>query len=351
MYFKIKALHELGCKVHLHAFTYGDRNPSPELDKITESVQYYPRESIHGALLSGLPYIISSRASKSLERRLTAESFPVFFDGLHCAAFLDSPGLKDRIKILRLHNIEWQYYRALAKHSSALHMRMHYQLEWRKLRKFETGNLKNATNLLPISERDTDYFRSIYGDKVIRIPPFHKFRDVRIKTGKGDFVLFHGDLSVAENQRAVYTLIKDVFSKIPYKVVIAGRKPPPGLKKMIETIPNIVLKADVSSQEMQTLMEQAQIQVVHVLQTAGFKVKLLYAMFTARNCLCNTAGIVEHAFEPFVKIYNNPSEMIDLIESGMQQQITEEVIATRRKALFPAYDNLENARRILELVN
>lgn len=351
IYYKIKTLHELGCKVHLHAFTYGGRKPSPELEEITQSVRYYTRESIPGALLSELPYIIASRASASLNRRLIAEPFPVLFDGLHCTASLDSPGLKDRIKIVRLHNIEWQYYRALAKYSSALHLRLHYQLEWRKLRRFEAGNLKNANYLLTISERDTKYFRSIYGDNVLRIPPFHTFRDLSIHPGKGDFILFHGDLAVAENQKVVYTLIKEVFSKITYKVVIAGRKPPPGLVKMTESFPNIVLKADVTSQEMQTLMEQAQVQVVHVLQTAGFKVKLMYAMFTARYCVCNTAAIVEPAFTPFIKIYNNSAEMIELIELCMQQQNTEYDIANRRKALFSGFDNLENARRILELVS
>ena len=45
MFYKIKALHELGIKIHLHCFEYG-RGQQPELNKYCEEVFYYQREII-----------------------------------------------------------------------------------------------------------------------------------------------------------------------------------------------------------------------------------------------------------------------------------------------------------------
>ena len=45
IYFKIKALSDLGCKIYLHCY-YSERKPSSHLEQLCESVNYYPRKSI-----------------------------------------------------------------------------------------------------------------------------------------------------------------------------------------------------------------------------------------------------------------------------------------------------------------
>jgi hypothetical protein len=41
VYYKVKALAELGVKVHLHCFEYG-RGQAPELEPYCAEVHYYP---------------------------------------------------------------------------------------------------------------------------------------------------------------------------------------------------------------------------------------------------------------------------------------------------------------------
>src|ERR1700759_4192489 len=82
VYYKIKALHDLGIKIHLHCFHYG-REQSVELEEICHSVQYYERKKFYKALYSSVPYIVGSRQSGELLDNLSSDEHPVLFEGLH----------------------------------------------------------------------------------------------------------------------------------------------------------------------------------------------------------------------------------------------------------------------------
>ena len=65
MFFKVKALSEIGVKVHLHCFHYG-RPKAKELDKLCASVHYYPRHTGKHQLFNSLPYVVVSRRGEAL---------------------------------------------------------------------------------------------------------------------------------------------------------------------------------------------------------------------------------------------------------------------------------------------
>ena len=44
IFYKIKALHQLSVKIHLHCFTYNHNEPQNELNKYCEEVFYYKRQ-------------------------------------------------------------------------------------------------------------------------------------------------------------------------------------------------------------------------------------------------------------------------------------------------------------------
>ena len=114
VYFKIKALVDEGVKVHLHTFHYG-RDKSDVLDALCESTHYYPRGKFYQAIYSSVPYIVGSRQSDSLLSNLAADEHPVIFEGLHTCLYLTHPALKHKLKVVRMHNIEWDYYKSLGK--------------------------------------------------------------------------------------------------------------------------------------------------------------------------------------------------------------------------------------------
>ena len=69
VYYKLKALHAKGVKVHLHCFQYG-REESSHLESLCEEVKYYPRNVSRAQLFTRLPYIVISRNSEKLIQEL-----------------------------------------------------------------------------------------------------------------------------------------------------------------------------------------------------------------------------------------------------------------------------------------
>ena len=113
VFYKIKALSEIGVKVILHCFEYG-REEAAELNQYCEKVYYYPRKTGLLHQFSFLPYIVNTRKSKVLLTNLQKDNHPILFEGLHCCYYLNHPILEKRQKIVRMHNIEWEYYQHLA---------------------------------------------------------------------------------------------------------------------------------------------------------------------------------------------------------------------------------------------
>ena len=86
VFYKIKSLSTLNCKIFLHCF-YSDRKQQQELKKYCEQVFYYPRKkSLKSFVFSKNPFLIQSRYAKSLIKNLKKFDYPILFDGLQSTA-------------------------------------------------------------------------------------------------------------------------------------------------------------------------------------------------------------------------------------------------------------------------
>ena len=112
---RLVALKSLGLRIHLHCFVYGSFTPQAKLDEVAEKVYYYPRVVKPVLFSRGQPYIVTSRKSKQLLKNLSADLSPILFEGIHTTGLADQ--LKGRKLLLRAHNVEHQYYAALANQS------------------------------------------------------------------------------------------------------------------------------------------------------------------------------------------------------------------------------------------
>ncbi len=77
LFYKLKALHQLGIKIHLHCFTQ-DRNPQEELNKYCVSVNYYQRKKNSSSFSLTLPLIVKSRQNKELIANLKKDNHPFY---------------------------------------------------------------------------------------------------------------------------------------------------------------------------------------------------------------------------------------------------------------------------------
>ncbi len=93
-------------------FEYG-RGEQPVLNDYCSEVSYYGRHEGHKGFSHKLPYIVCSRSNGQLLERLLQDDYPILLEGIHCTYLLNDERFSQRRIILRLHNVEYQYYRQL----------------------------------------------------------------------------------------------------------------------------------------------------------------------------------------------------------------------------------------------
>ena len=347
MFYKIKALKESGVDVHLHCFHYG-RKKSDVLSSICKSVNYYERQMSNKLLFSSEPFIIASRRSEELVKNLSQDDSPVLFEGLHCCAYLSSTELSKKKKLVRTHNIEHDYYRGLADVEQRIVKRMYFRREAKKLERFEK-KLSLADAVLAISPADAKSLSLRYKN-VLHIMAFHPYENVVSKKGKGNFALYHGNLEVGENNQAALFLVKEVFARSKHQLIIAGNNPSSELKKAIADKKNIVLKANISTEEIDELITNAHVNILPTFQATGIKLKLLAALFRGRFCVVNSPMVANTGLESLCVIGETSLALLSRLNECFAKEFGDEEIEKRKNLLAEKFSNKMNAAKILEMI-
>jgi hypothetical protein len=347
VFYKIRSLSQLGIKIYLHCFHYG-RDESEELAKMCEKVYYYPRKKFYQAIYSKVPYIVGSRKSGELLTNLTGDDYPILFEGLHTCFYLNHPSLKDKLKAVRMHNVEWDYYRSLKEAERNYLIKFYFYYESKKLKRFE-DELKFADKIFAISKTDYEYLRLSY-ENIFYVPAFHNNENVTAKTGHGDYILYQGNLSVAENNQAAMFIAKKIAEGLPYKFIIAGKQPTNALKKEIKNIHNITLIESPGFEKMAALMADAHINLLFTFQNTGIKLKLLNSLYRGRFCVVNNKMVNYTGLESLCTVEDNPNATKRIIGELMNTDFTQQEIDKRSLVLDEGFGNHANALKIAEEV-
>lgn len=344
VFFKIKALSECGLKIHLHCFQYG-RKPSYLLERLCEKVYYYPRKKIYRGLVSQVPYIVGSRINPDLLERLSSDPFPILFEGLHTCAYLDHPLLKDKKKAVRMHNVEWQYYKGLFDHSSDPFKSIYYAVESKKLLRFEAV-LVHADIIFAISKTETEYLKNRFPQTQLLFP-FHGRKTIESKPGKGHFMLYHGNLSVPENEDAVLWLMENLETDNSFPLIVAGKKPTARLKTVSESRQGIKLLENPTSEEMDQLIEEAHIHLLPTFQSTGVKLKLIKSLFLGRFVLVNKMMTAGTGLENLCQSFEEKDGLNQKIKFLQNQPFDNREIENRKKMLQD-FDDEKGALKIIQ---
>ncbi|MFK8010339.1 MAG: glycosyltransferase [Saprospiraceae bacterium] len=345
VFYKIKALHNQGINIILHAFEYG-RGKSPELEKYCSQVHYYHRSLSPIKQLSVLPFIVKTRNVNTLLQNLKKDNYPILFEGLHTCYFLNHPALVKRKKYIRMHNVEWQYYAHLAKMESNILKKTYFKLESEKLRSFE-NKIENVDGILAISKVDEQYFKRKYPSvSTHHIPAFHPNEKVEIKEGRGDYILFHGDLSVKDNEQAAVFLLEKIMQSVDYQLIIAGLNPSEKLKALILKTKNAKLKANVSNEQMEILIKNAHVNILLSFQSAGMKLKLLNALFKGRFCVVNDFMVRNTGLEDLCLVGKTAEDFQKILSDIFQKEFSQNEILERKERLEIDFSNQKIANEI-----
>ena len=346
VFYRVKALIEAGVKVHLHCFEYG--RGEQEILKRCHEVKYYKRDMSFAKQLSLTPFIVNSRRSEALVQDLLKDDYPILCEGLHTTAVLLDKRLKNRRIYVRAHNVEHDYYNGLGGSERCGWKRLFYHAEAWKLRRYEPV-LKRAAGIFAISQQDVEHFSKCYRN-VALVPGFNAADSVCSETGRGDFVLYHGNLSVRENEDAAKWLIENVFAELDMACIVSGLNPSEKLKKLVEKYSNVTLVANPDDAEMIDLLRQAQVNILVTNQPTGLKLKLLNALYNGRFCLVNSDMVKGTSLESLCVVADEPKQMIAEIKRLMEEDFTEDDIEERDAQMRQLYDNEANAQKIIRAI-
>jgi hypothetical protein len=347
VYYKLFWLKKKGIRIHLHCFEYG-RPHAEQLENLCESVTYYPRATGITSHITLLPYTVKSRQSNDLEKNLQKNDFPILFEVLHTCYLLDDPKFKDRIKIYRHSNIEHEYYKHLA-HSERSQIKKYYLLkEAAALEKFEKI-VDHANIIMAVNEHDAKYYREKYREpKVVYLPSFHMNERVVIPQGRGNYVLYNGNLSVGENNEAAIWLVDNVFAKLEFQVIIAGLNPSEELMNKIAQHNHIDLAENPTDAEMTELIHNAHVHCLYTAQATGLKLKLLNVLFGGRFIVCNQnmlEGTGLHANKGLLVTKKYIEEVKRCFDKDFNDTLIEE-----RKSILDKFSNSTNADLLIKTI-
>jgi len=349
LFHKIRLLHAAGIQIHLHCFEYG-RGEQPILNDYCVEVNYYERHEGHKGFSYKLPYIVCSRSNGQLLERLLRDDHPILLEGIHCTYLVNDPRFKDRKLILRLHNVEYQYYRQLYFCEKSLLKKIYYHHESNLLRQYE-HRIADKMKILAVSPRDSELYRQEFGaENIDTLPVFLPFEEVRSKEGTGCFCLYHGNLSVPENEQVVIWLLKKVFSLLEMPFIISGKSPSVKLTRLIHQYPHTCLIPDPSEEELQDLIAKAQINILPSFNCTGIKLKLLNALYNGRHCIVNKDAVEDTGLEPLCHVADNAGTFRSLVTSLAEKPFTREEISSRDSILGKLFNQQKNLQKLLHTI-
>ena len=346
VFYRIKALSELGFEITLHCFEYG-RGQQIELEKYTSTVHYYRRKKSVKDIFKKKPFIVASRESSELLSNLNLDESPILFEGLHTCAFLNHSSLKSRSKMVRTHNIEHDYYSGLANASSGW-KKIYFSREAKKLKTFESI-LAHANHIFAIQEEDVAHFKTI-NSKVSLLTASTPDMNASIYSTTENYCLYHGNLSILENQQAIFWLSNNVSFPDGVRFIIAGKNPSKEIlalnkKKEIEVV------ANPSDQQMSELIQAARIHLLYTEQGTGLKLKLLTALNSSGHVLVNTTMLEGTSLKPFCQVAENGPSFIKTIAKNISVPLTETKFNERKMMLSYQFNTKKNLGSFVNILD
>ncbi len=349
LFYKLKTLHQQGIQIHLHCFCK-DEQPQIELTKYCVEIHYYKRNTGVKNFSLTIPYMVNSRNSDKLLQNLNKDNYPVLLEGIHCTYHLFKNNLLNRKVFVRLHNVEFEYYKHLAKNETNIFKRWYFLHESKLLKRYEK-DIANKATFIAVSEYDIELYKNEFGVvKNYFIPVFIPQRKIEYTTNIGTYCLYHGNLSINENEKAVLWLLKNVFNSTDFPLVITGKNPSKKLIRLAKSKANSCIIQNPINSDLKDLITKAQINILPSFNNTGVKLKLINSLQSGKHCIVNLQGVQGSGLEELCHIANTACAMQQKINLLFKTPVSEQEINGRNNLLQQLYNNEENAKKLIALI-
>lgn len=346
VYYKIKALHDLGYTIYLHCFAKSIPENFTELQSITEKVFFYKTVYNPFKLFSLLPFALLSRDNPQLLENITRLEAPILFEGLKTTLLISRGQLKNYKKILRQHNIEHDYMEGIASSEKNLLKKMIYWLESRKLKSYEKV-ISGFDHVLTLSHFEDVYVNEKFGNSAY-VPVFHGNDKVAELTGFGKYAMYHGDLTLSDNKESARFII-ELFKELDYPLIIASGSGEDFVKTLIGSSKNIKFIALRDFTHLKQLLNEAHINIIWSFQKSGTKLKLINALFHSRYCIINDNIIDDVNISQLCTIATTGEDVVEAVNRLKQSEYND--YHSRANVLEIHLNDKKNAVLIDKIIN
>lgn len=345
VFYKLAALHALGYDIYLHCFVDDDVKPPEMLRKFTKEVFFYRRKKKQNSykMLSIFPFAVRSRYHKDLFVNVMSIDAPILFEGQQTTFLASRHDLSGRKVVLRLHNLEANYFLGQSRSEENWFRKVAYFAEFLKYRRYQS-ELTKFDAILALSHFEQEQAKK-YNEHVVYVPVFHGNVSVAELSGFGKYAFYHGDLRLADNRRAVKFLI-GVFRQIPdYPLLIASGGHGEFVETLIKNIPNIsqVTIDNSDPGHLTRLLADAHINVMLSFQESGTKLKLVNALYRSRFCVINKNMVDDENLRSLCTMAETKADFIAAVNALKDKPYDS---GKRGTVLKKVLDDAENARKI-----
>ena len=111
-----------------------------------------------------------------------------------------------------------------------------------------------------------------------------------------------------------------------------------------------ILVENPDDETLQTLIRNAQINILVTAQSTGLKLKLLNALFNGRYCVVNDKMVEGLDVNDLCYVANNAMEIKTIVSDLMTKPFVEEQVAIRKSRMEAFYNSSHSTDRLVELL-
>jgi hypothetical protein len=341
VYYKLKALHKIGVKIHLHCFVKKIVNSEPDLKNYCESITYYKRSSLLKSFFSTIPFSVKNRDARNLMENLSKNNFPILFEGFQTTNVLINHDFENKI-FLRMLNNEANYYKGLSISESVWHKKLLYFLESKKYFRYQNNIVSKFDTIFAVAPNELN----LSCNNSIYVPLFHGNSELSCVEGIGNYAFFHGDLRISDNIKVVEVLI-DCYSKWPqFNLRIGSNFNNVKIQKMIAQFDNISFHLTQNFIEIQSLMQNSQFAIMWSFQMTGSKLKLINSLANSRYVIINEYISSDEKVNNLCLKANSTEELFGILTKYSNVNFSFEEILKREELFNVYYSDVKNAEII-----
>lgn len=346
VFYKIKALHLLGVEIYLHCFVNEIPQENIALEAISTKLFFYKRNKSVFNFFSKKPFSVVSRKHNELLQNLSTDNHPIFFEGLQSTFVLSKSSFKGRALYLRLHNLEDNYYKGLAKSETSFFKRIAYSLESKKYQLYK-DIFKKFEKVFTLSNFETRFIEDNFGNAKY-IPVFHGNQFVENLSEYGNYAFYNGDLRISDNRNVAQFLL-DVFNEIKdYKLIIASSISCNQIESKCKSSTNCSYISIKYQEHLNELVVNSHINVMLSFQESGTKLKAVNALYKGRFCIINKNMIDDDELLSLCTLAETKSDFVAAINKLKKMPYSG--FEKRKIILEKILNDKNNAMKIIETI-